>query len=120
MTVADLDPDLAGLEVLTVSSSGTRFHRAASCTLRWTIPNGTIFDAQQTAATLLNRTAAAPSMLITTKLYNTDGGPVENPLRAYTVNTQGRVVGFYSEFVKQYAAPIRTPISMACLVPRTG
>jgi hypothetical protein len=105
MVVADLDRSLSGLETLTVGASGTRFYSASTCTLRWSIGNSAIGNPQRTAATHLDPAAAAPSMLVTTKLNATTTGPEDLPLRAYALSPQGRITSSYSETAKVFAAP---------------
>lgn len=106
MVVADLDPSLPGLEVLAVGASGTRFYRAGGCAPRWTLRNGAISQAQGTTATHLDPAAAAPSMVVRTKLNSADpAGPEDRPLRAYALSPGGRITGTYSDTAEIFAAP---------------
>jgi hypothetical protein len=105
MVVADLDPALPGLETLTVGASGTRFHGAGDCVLRWTIPDSVIRNAQQTAAAYLHGTGGgAPGMLVTTKLPDRAG---DYTLRAYALDARGRAVGSYVENLPRLAVPVQ-------------
>jgi hypothetical protein len=108
MVVADLDPGRAGLEALTVGSSGTRFYSASSCTLRWTIPNSVIGNAQQTGAAYLHGTGGRnTNMLVTTKLNRTEYDTELLPLRAYAVSAQGQLVDSYVQDVARFASPLQ-------------
>jgi hypothetical protein len=108
MTVADLDPSLPGHEVLTVGATGTRFYSAGDCRQRWAVAPKSISNAQQTSAVpLAGAKGPATGVLVTTKLNSTSSGRADLPLRAYTLDAKGKIVGFYTELVEQFAAPIQ-------------
>jgi hypothetical protein len=91
-----------------VGSSGTRFYSASSCTLRWTIPNSVIGNAQQTGAAYLHGTGGRnTNMLVTTKLNRTEYDTELLPLRAYAVSAQGQLVDSYVQDVDRFASPLQ-------------
>jgi hypothetical protein len=102
MVVGDLDPATAGLEALTVGTSGTRFFAAGGCASRWTIPNRALRGVQQAAAAYLRNTAGgAPDLLVTTKLPAAAGDRTQ---RVYALDTRGGVVRSYAQ---AFAAPVQ-------------
>ena len=107
MVVADLDPVRVGLEALTVGTSGTRFFSASGCTLRWTIPTGTIANPQQTGAAFLEPNSRTPDLLVTNKLNPSETGYELRPLAGTTVDAAGRTLGIYVDDSNMIAPPMQ-------------
>lgn len=116
MVVADLDPDLAGLEAMVVGASNTGLYRARSCTERWSIPASTVSNAQQVSYARM-RDASGPidSLIVTTKLNTGVYGPPIYPLRAYALSMRGAVVSQYRETYDDGFRLVAPPIQNANL-----
>ncbi|MFO1037703.1 MAG: hypothetical protein U1E45_12720 [Geminicoccaceae bacterium] len=89
MVVGDLDPLRAGVEVLAVGATGTRFYSATGCLLRWTIPNRVIRNPQQTRAVTL-APGAAPTLFVRQRGSEPKG-------TTYRISSAGRVIGAYAD-----------------------
>lgn len=116
MVVADLDPNLAGLEAMVVGASVTRLYRAKSCTARWSIPASRISNAQHASYARM-RDASGPidSLIVTTKLNTGVYGPPIYPLVAFTLSMRGAVVRQYKETYDDSFRLVAPPIQNANL-----
>lgn len=116
MVVADLDPDVAGLEAMVVGASNTRLYQARSCTARWSIPTSRVSNAQQVSYARM-RDASGPidSLIVTTKLNTGVYGPPIYPLVAYALSMRGAIVSQYKETYDDSFLLVAPPIQNANL-----
>lgn len=88
LTVADLDPARAGLEVVAIGHPGTRLYSAAGCKLRWALSNAVILNSQHVNAA---KTSSGPPTLLI-------GQKRTEPLHAtYHVNAAGTILGSFRD-----------------------
>jgi hypothetical protein len=91
MVLGNFSGRWSGHELLAVGTSGTRFYSAANCTLRWTIGTGAIPNPQQVAAAWLDGPGARSDLFVQEKASG------RSTRKMYTIGTDGRILGSYSE-----------------------